>query len=120
MYTQTEKRLNVIHGSPSFCLREHPDGSMDVLQLQEIPDDGHVYWVHAIVTFACGQKASAVFCITSGGREHISVKIRINDRWFNSDDPDLLEALGFSTEQAFPFDWSYSIPVVDDIYHKDS
>ncbi|MBW2410090.1 MAG: hypothetical protein JRF72_09860 [Deltaproteobacteria bacterium] len=120
MYTEAEKRLNLIHGSPSFCLRVHPDGAMEVLQLQEILDDGHEYWVHANVTFACGQRTSAVFCIRAGGGEQLSIKIRINDRWFESDDPDFLEAAGLSRDQVFPIDWSYSIPVANDIYHKES
>lgn len=117
MYTQLEKRLNLIHGSPAFCLRMCSDGSMDVLQIAEIPEDGRDYWVHATVTFACGQTASAAFLIGSGGGSHHSIKIRANDHWFDSDAPELPERLGLTREQIFPFDWQYSVPVANDIYH---
>ena len=42
----------------------------------------------------------------------------IDERWFQSDDEDALEALGLAREEVFPFDWSYEVRVANDVYRQ--
>jgi hypothetical protein len=117
MATDFEKRLNLVSGSPTFAMKIRRDGSAEVLSPKVIPRDDHEYVVAATLKLRSGQVADAVFIIADGGATHVGIYVRVQKTWLASDDPRLPERLGVPRDEIFPFDWSYRIPVANDIFH---
>jgi len=120
MVTDSElvKVLNLPRTSPSFAYRQCTDDSLDVIQPSIIPKDDSTYWVAGRSTLPNGQELESVFVIENGGGNLVSIYWFIDDSWYASDDGDVLNALGLPREEVFPFDWQYSIPVENDVYHQ--
>jgi len=114
----TRRSLNLVHGSPDYTLQELGTGEINVLQLEDIPNDGYVYWLSATTKIKSGRKIPSVFVIANGGSDLVKVYWLIAEQWYASDDLLAAAALGLEKAEIFPFDWSYAIPVTNDIYHK--
>jgi hypothetical protein len=117
--SELAKTLNLPRTSPAFALKQiGNDGSLEVIQLRKIPADSAIYWVSGTSKLASGRDVPSVFVIADGGGSLIKVYWYVGDRWFHSDDADALDALGLSRDEVFPFDWSYALPVANDVYHQ--
>lgn len=113
------KRLNLLRTSKTFALREvSKDGSADVVCPPRIPDSDGVYWVSGYTKLKNGRSLESVFRLdTNAGASLLAVFWLIDGKWFQQEDADALSALGVSRADAFPFDWSFAIPVTKDAFH---
>ena len=117
--SELAKTLNLPRTSPTFVLKQiGDDGSLEVVQLGKIPSDDAVYWLSGSSKLASGREVPSVFVVSDGGGSLVKVYWYVDDRWFQSDDADALDALGLGRNDVFPFDWSYAVPVENDVYHQ--
>ena len=66
--SELAKTLNLPRTSPSFVLKQtENDGSLEVIQLREIPADGAIYWVSGTSKLASGRDIPSVLVIAEGG-----------------------------------------------------
>lgn len=110
--------LNLVRGSRQFVLRCHEDGSMDVLNLGLIPKDEFTYLVYAQISLPNGLTLPSVVHIAEGGGSTIQFYLFVGDAWYKPEDTQIPTKLNISHEEIYPFDWKYSVPVENDIYHK--
>ena len=111
------KNLNLLRQSPTFALRETADAGFAVVTPSIIPSDGSIYWLAGESRLPCNAAVPSVFVIGGGGSDPVRIYWYASDTWVQSDDPRALELLGTDKSGAFPFDWSYAIPVANDIFH---
>jgi hypothetical protein len=111
--------LNLLQSSPSFVLRQCDDRRMDVSQVALVPNDGSVYWIAGESQLPVGRAIPSVFIVENGGGNLIAVYWFIDKAWCKPSDPDTLAKLDLRREDVFPFDWSYAVPVENDIYHAE-
>ena len=116
---ETAKRLNLLRGSPTFVLRETgDDGRADVLQLARVPADDHVYWAAGECRLPDGRTLPSVFVIAGGGASMLRTYWHVDGRWYDAQhDPVVEQALGAPRETLFPFDWSCTVELADDVFH---
>ena len=111
------KNLNLLRQSPTFALRESEDGRFAVVSPSTILADGSIYWLAGESRLPSGASVSSVFVVGGGGSDLVRVFWYVHTTWVQSDDPRALELLATNKAGAFPFDWSYAIPVANDIFH---
>ena len=111
------KNLNLLRQSPAFALRETGDGGFAVVSPSTIPADGSIYWLAGESRLPVGSTVPSVFVVGGGGSELVRVYWHVHDTWVQSDDPRALDLLAADRSAVFPFDWSYAIPVANDIFH---
>jgi hypothetical protein len=109
--------LNLLRGSPTFVVRQHMDSRLEVLQVTSVPDDGATYWVSGESQLPAGCVIPSVFVIDRGGGDLVSIYWLIGDRWYKPSDADTLSTLGLARDAVFPFEWRYSVPVENDLFH---
>jgi hypothetical protein len=114
-----KQRLNLLKSSPSFVLKEVGDlGEAEVLNLERVPKYNGIYWVAGNTKLKCGENVESVFRVdTNSGGSIISVYWFINGGWYEHQEDAVLNALNLNQEEVFPFDWTYKIPLEEDIYH---
>jgi len=112
--------LQFLNSQPSWVYRELPgEDRAELLEPATVPAETGVYWIAGETTLHAGRKLESVFCVdTDAGGELVSVFWKIGDHWYRHDDTDTLAALELSQDEVFPFDWSYVVPLEEDIYHS--
>ena len=114
--SETKKWLNLLRGSPSFVLKDKPDGGAQVVSPQKIPASDGLYWVHGKTILRSGQELESVFHLdTDSGGELYEVFWWIEGSWYDYRDPEARAILG-SDAEIFPFDWMYSVPLTEDAH----
>lgn len=113
------QRLNLIRESPTFVLRETGrQGEADVLTVTKVPKGG-IYWIGGKCILKLGREVESVFRVdTDSGGSLLSVFWWIDSAWYRHEDVDALKKLGLAKEDAFPFDWRFSIALEKDIFHR--
>lgn len=112
--------LNLLHGSPSFVIRIDPHtDAPTVVQVEIVPKDDGVYWIAGTTTLPRGDRIPSVFEVdTSAGGSLAGVHWKIDGGWISSSEKRrALSALDAEEGEVFPFDWTYAIPLAQDIYH---
>ena len=118
MNQELNQRLNLLIESPQFAYRSYPDGSAEVLSPAEIPRDEHEYWLGAKIILKNGNSIDGVFVIRDGGAEHVRIYFCIDGAWEVSDSKKVPELLGTSSREIFPIDWTFNLPVTNDVFHQ--
>lgn len=113
------QRLNLLGMSKNFVLHENTsDGSADVITINEIPSNDGIYWVAGVTTLKNGNKLESVFRVnTDTGGTLLEVFWKINSTWYDQQNKQAVKALGEAKKEIFPYDWSYAVPLKEDIYH---
>lgn len=106
--------------SPQFAIwDEKGDGNAIVKSLEVVPDKRGVFWISGVTTFNAGQNIQSGFIVdTNSGGTLLDVYWLIGKNWWNFQErPAVIKALKLSEDQVFPFDWRFSIPLENDIFH---
>lgn len=113
------KQLNLLERSPTFVLRENKQsGRIEVRTMKQVPDQDGIYWLAGSTVLRNGIPVPSVLRVdTDAGGSLQGVYWKVGTEWYEHSDPVALARLGTSREAAFPFDWSYSVPLERDIYH---
>lgn len=103
----------------SWVMKDIPKkDKSEVLTLKIIPKGTGVYWVAGESRLRSGRKLESVFRVdTDGGGSLVTVFWKINGHWYRHEDADTLSALEMKRENVFPFDWSFTVPLEEDIFH---
>lgn len=119
-HDELRRRLNLVESSGSFVLREvGNDGQAEVKTIAVVPKDDGIYWVGGETTLKAGNSLRSVFRVDTGaGGSLLTVYWNINGSWYEHDSPETFAALGIERDDAFPFDWSYKVPLEDDAFHS--
>lgn len=69
-----------------------------------------------------GAELESVFRVdTNGGGEFVGVYWKIGGKWWDfTERPAVFDALKLDQADVFPFDWSYAVPLAEDIFHPKS
>ncbi|WP_330962007.1 hypothetical protein [Photobacterium sp. 53610] len=113
--------LNLLHSSPSFVIKVgEQNESPSVLPVRSVPKDDGEYWVAGETELRNGYKIPSVFRVdTDTGGNLLGVYWKIQNEWWDfQDKPSVLEALALTEEDVFPFDWTYSVSLDEDIFHS--
>jgi len=114
---ETKKWLNLLRSSPSFVLKDKPDGGAQVVSPQRVPASDGFYWVHGETVLPSGKVLESVFHLdTNSGGELHEVYWWIDGSWYDHRNTEALALLGPDAEIS-PFDWSYSVPLENDVFH---
>jgi hypothetical protein len=90
----------------------------EVVTLTLIPKGTGTYWIAGETRLRSGRKLESVFRVdTNGGGSLVAVFWKINGKWYRHEDSDTLAALGMEKADVFPFDWSFAVPLEEDIFH---
>ena len=113
------QRLNLVRSAPAFVLHEEGgDGDMSVISPSLIPSNSGVYWVAGVTSAKCRKEIESVFRVnTDDGGSLMAAMWWIGGKWYDQQDPVALSAMKLSREEMFPYDWSYLVPLEEDIYH---
>lgn len=119
-HDELRRRLNLVDSSGSFVLREvGNDGKAEVKTITVVPKDDGVYWVGGETTLKTGKSLRSVFRVDTGaGGSLLTVFWHIEGSWYEHDSPETYGALGIKRDDAFPFDWSFKVPLEDDAFHS--
>jgi hypothetical protein len=114
--------LQFLCAQPSWAYKEVAGhGKAEVIKPTSIANQTGVYWVAGTSTLRGGRKLDSVFRVdTNAGGTLISVYWKIGSQWHFHDDLDVLPNLGLVSDEVFPFDWSFAIPLEYDIFHPES
>lgn len=83
-----------------------------------MPANDGAYWVAGETRLKSGTTLASVFQVqTSSGGALIGGFWRIGDDWFDLQDDQAFRVLASSRDQETPFDWSYAVPLSEDMYH---
>lgn len=84
-----------------------------------VPKNDGEYWIAGQTRLGNGTDIPSVFCAdTDTGGTLLGVYWRIADAWWDFQNrPAVLDALNTTEAEAFPFDWSYSVPLTEDSFH---
>jgi len=113
------KYFNLLADSPSFAIRIDAKTHKSTLSNPtQIPDSDGEYLVHGITVTACGTEIVSVFMVnTNSGGTIQAVYWRAHARWIDSQDERVSTFLNIERDDIFPFDWKFSIPLENDIFH---
>lgn len=113
------QRLNLLSRAKNFALKEIGVAGEAVLQrLQRVPSDGSIYWVSGSTLLRSGTELKSVFRVdTSSGGDLLAVFWNLRGEWFHHHDEQALRVIGLGKSDVFPFDWVYSIPLENDVFH---
>ena len=102
-------------------MREIPhQEKWELLCLQVIHKGTGDYWLAGETRLRSGQILESVFSVnTDSGGALGDVFWRIDDKWYRQDDLETLAVLGIKKEDVFPYDWSFAIPLEEDIFHQE-
>ncbi len=113
------QRLNLVRTFGSFVLQEvGGEGDANVISVKAVPKATGVYWIGGTTVAKSGVEIDSVFRVdTNTGGTLLSVFWWISGKWYKHEDDDALVALGLLKEEAFPFDWRFTTPLEEDIFH---
>ena len=113
------KSLNLLDGAPRFVIRvDAKTQKCTVLNPEKIPDNDGAYLVHGTTILANGTRVRSVFNVnTDSGGTFMAVFWKVGTCWMDSQDINIPEAFGIDRVDMFPFDWEFSVPLENDIFH---
>jgi hypothetical protein len=116
---QLRQTLQFLATQKSWVMKDIPkQNKSEVLTLKLIPKETGVYWIAGETRLRSGRKIDSVFrADTNGGVSLIAVFWKIDGQWYRHEDYDTLGALNLQKEDVFPFDWTFAVPVEEDIFH---
>ena len=109
---ETARSLNLLIGSPTFVFR-HGEVAFELVRPAMIPADGHTYSVAGESVLPDGTRVPSVFVIEDGGGNLRTTYWRVEGDWYEPSDSEL----DAHHENRMPFDWSYAVPVANDLRH---
>lgn len=118
MDSEFTKHLNFFLSNPDWAYCEESEEKMLAIKPDRITKDGETYWLGGTTTLNNGKELGSVFVIQDGGAELMKVYWHFEGQWHASDDAATPAMLGLNRSDIFPFDWSYAVPVDNDIYHN--
>lgn len=121
MDQETVQWLNLVHMNQTFVVRVGtPDEKASVQSPDMIPNRDGEYWVAGKTFLNSGMNVESVFRVDTdaagaliGAFWHIA-----NECWDFQNCPGVFEALGVEEAEAFPFEWSCSVPLEKGLYHS--
>jgi len=117
--TELCQHLNLLRTQTSFVY--HEDSRQDRMTCERpkvVPRASGVYWVGGMTVVKSGREIDSVFRVdTDSGGTLVSIYWWINGKWYKHEDGDALSALGLSKEEVFPYDWRFTVPLEEDIFH---
>ncbi len=117
---ELRRRLNLVESSKAFVLKEvGNDGSAAVRSVQVVPNDDGIYWVGGATKLANGRELTSVFRVdTNAAGNLLAIYWQIGSDWYEHDSEETFRALEIQRDEAFPFDWSYRVPLEKDAFHS--
>lgn len=117
---EVQKWLNLIHSSPKFVIKiDEETGKGFVRSPQIVPANDGEYWVSGVTCLNSGRKLASVFRVqTNSGGTLLGGYWRVGEEWLDLQDEESYAALGSTRDKETPFDWSYAVPLSEDIYHS--
>jgi len=117
---QLHQALQFLVAQDGWVMRDIPkQNKSEVLSLRLIPKSSGAYWISGNTRLRCGRDILSVFRVdTDSGGTLTTVFWKIGPNWYRHDDLDTLGALELPKEEVFPFGWSFSIPLEEDIFHQ--
>ena len=109
--------MNLLRQSPTFAFQQTDDGGLAVITPDAIPNDDSIYWVHGTTKIESGTEIPSVFVLEHGGGTILAVYWYVNDTWHEIGNPATPDSIGLPDSEVFPYDWCYTIPVQNDIFH---
>jgi hypothetical protein len=119
MDPELSKRLNLLRSSCNFVMQEVGDqGEAKLMTVPRVPPSSGIYWISGACKLRGGRELESVFRIdTDSGGSLLAAYWWIEGRWFEQDSPDALPTIGLPRDAVFPYDWTYAVPLAEDIYH---
>lgn len=113
------RRLSLVESSKVFVLKEvGGEGSASALSVSLVPNDDGIYWVGGTTKLANGRELPSVFRVdTNAAGNLLSIYWKIGSDWYEHDSEEVFSRLGIQTNEVFPFDWSYNVPLEKDAFH---
>lgn len=117
---ELQQWLNLVHSSPTFVIKiDGKTGKGYVLSPQVVPANDGEYWVAGEACLRSGRKLASVFRVqTNSGGTLLGGYWQVGDEWLDLQDGGAYAALASTREKEHPFDWSYAVPLSEDIYHN--
>jgi len=112
--------LNLLNLSPDFVIRHgNENESSTTTAIPLVPKDDGDYWIAGVTILANGNRLDSVFIVdTNSGGELSSVYWKIDNKWWDFfERPAVFAALSLNEKDVFPFDWQFSVPLEEDIFH---
>lgn len=118
--TEMRQRLNLVRTSGSFVLQEVGEqGDANVLSVKIVPKASGVYWIGGTTVAKSGLEIDSVFRVdTNSGGTLLSTFWWVDGAWYKHEDNEPLIVLGLSKKDVFPFDWQFTVPLEEDIFHS--
>ena len=112
--------LNLLEDSPSFVIRiDEKSQKGTVSNPASVSDGDGNYLIHGTTIAACGAEITSVFSVnTNAGGEISAIYWKTSNGWMDNQDPTALKALDFAQSEMYPFDWAFSVPLDNDIFHQ--
>lgn len=118
--TELQQWLNLVHSSPKFVIKiDEKTGKGFVRSPQIVPANDGEYWVAGETRLKSGRKLASVFRVqTNSGGTLLGGYWRVGEEWLDQQDERSYAALASTRDKETPFDWSYAVPLTEDIYHS--
>ena len=112
--------LNLVHSSPTFVIRIDDKTLQGTVRSPKIvPANDGEYWVAGETSLKSGRKLASVFRVqTNSGGTLLGGYWRVGDDWLDLQDDLSYAALAYTRDEETPFDWSYAVPLSEDLYHS--
>jgi len=117
---QLHQWLNLVHSSPAFVIKiDQKTGKGTVRSPQIVPANDGEYWVAGETRLKSGRKLASVFRVqTNSGGTLLGGYWRVGEEWLDIQDERSYSALASARDKETPFDWTYAVPLTEDIYHR--
>lgn len=112
--------LNLLHSSPTFVLRiGDSNENATVKNVNIVPKNDGEYWIHGKTILKNKIVIPSVFIVdTNTGGSLSGVYWTINNIWWDFNNrPNVFQALCVEEQDVFPFNWTFSVGLEEDIYH---
>ncbi len=118
--TELQQWLNLVYSSPKFVIKiDEKTGKGFVRSPQIVPANDGEYWVAGETRLKSGRKLVSVFRVqTNSGGTLLGGYWRVGEEWLDQQDERSYAALASTRDKETPFDWSYAVPLTEDIYHS--
>lgn len=111
--------LNLLKSSPNFAIRiDEKSGQGKMASPKIVPANDGEYWLHGETCLKNGTTLTSVFRVqTNSGGTLLGTYWDVDGKWMDATDDACFDRLGLTKSDAMPYDWSYTIPLTEDIYH---
>lgn len=112
--------LNLVSSSPTFVIKVGRENEKPkIVRVASVSKNDGEYWIAGETLFKNGMKIPSVFRVdTDTGGSLMGVYWKIKNVWWNSQNrPYVYDALELPKSELFPFDWTYSVKLDEDIFH---